>query len=305
MNKLAWFFLANLLLSSKLLAASQQRDFIVVKINNKAITKSEIDDRYKFIALTSKITPKSDSEKKIIQSQIIDKMVDEELIRQEAKNLKIETSQKEVDEAVEIVASNQKQTPAKIKILISKNNLSYQAYLMQIESELLWSKIVSEVLRGRVKVSEVETNEFFEQAKYNTDVRRFLLSEIMIMKSENSDKFATKLVQELRSGADFNSVSQQFSSSLINEIGWVSQSDIDPKIFSAISNLSKGGYSDPVLLGDGYHIFKVLDAKTESKVSERDLSAAKNIIFNRKLQNIAKGYLMDLRKKAFIEIKKD
>ncbi len=305
MKRLAWFLLANLLLSSKLMAAPQAKDYIVVKINNKAITKSEVDDRFKLIALTSKITPKSESEKKIILSQIIDKMVDEELIRQEAKNLKIETSQKEVDEAVEIVAANQKQTAQKIKALISKNNLSYQGYLMQIESELLWSKIVSEVLRGKVKVSEVETNEFFEQAKYNTDVRRFLLSEIMIMKSDNSDKFASKLVHELRSGADFNSISQQFSSSLINEIGWVSQSDIDPKIFSAISNLSRGGYSEPVLLGDGHHIFKVIDSKIESKVSERDLSAAKNLIFNRKLQNIAKGYLMDLRKKAFIEIKKD
>ena len=157
-------------------------------------------------------------------------------------------------------------------------------------------------MRSKVKVSDTELKEFFEQSKLSSDVRKFLLAEIVISQSTNSAKFAEKLTEELRRGADFKALAEQFSSGVEQEIGWVSQADIDEKIYTAIAKLGKGGYSDPVKLNDGYHIFKVVDSKSGQKIAEQDLGAAKNIIFSRKLQTLAKGHLMDLRKKAFIEV---
>ncbi len=52
-------------------------------------------------------------------------------------------------------------------------------------------------------------------------------------------------------------------------------------------------------------IFKLLDSKIENKINDQDLNEARNIIFSRKLQSVAKGHLMDLRKKAFVEVKRD
>ncbi|MBU6139977.1 MAG: SurA N-terminal domain-containing protein [Proteobacteria bacterium] len=281
-------------------------DFVAAKVNNKAITNSEVSDRYRFVILTSKITTKDANEKKILREQVINKMVDEELIRQDAKNLKIEISEKELKEAIELVATQRKQTPAQFKSLLQRNNLSFESYSNQIEAEICWSKIISEVLRGRVKISDVEVKEFFEQNQLNSDVRKFFLAEVLISQSENAAQFAEKLSLELKRGADFKAIIKQFSSSVIGdgsgEIGWVAQADLDPKIYAAISKLGKGEYSESVKLANGYHIFKVLDSKVESNVADQDLKAAKNMIFNRKLQILAKGYLMDLRKKAFIEI---
>ena len=65
--------------------------------------------------------------------------------------------------------------------------------------------------------------------------------------------------------------------------------------------LKKGGYTNPIALSDGYHIFKVLDAKAEDKIHDQDLKAARNVIFSHKLQTAAKGYMIDLRKKSFVE----
>ena len=287
--------------------SAELTDFVVAKINNKAIADSEVVDRYRFVVLTAKLSVKEAGEQKILREQIIDKMVDEELIRQDAKNLKIEAGEKEIKDGIELIALQRKQTPEQFKALLQRNNLSFESYSKQVETEILWSKIIAETLRSKVKVSDVEVREFFEQHKLNSDVRKFLLAEVLISPSENAVQLASKLAIELKSGADFKTIVKQFSSSVIGdgsgEIGWVAQTDLDPKIYVAISKLGKGDYSDSVQLADGYHIFKLLDSRVETKIADQDLNAAKGIIFNRKLQSLAKGYLMDLRKRAFVEIK--
>ena len=287
--------------------SAELTDFVVAKINNKAIADSEVVDRYSFVVLTAKLSVKEAGEQKILREQIIDKMVDEELIRQDAKNLKIEAGEKEIKDGIELIALQRKQTPEQFKALLQRNNLSFESYSKQVETEILWSKIIAETLRSKVKVSDVEVREFFEQHKLNSDVRKFLLAEVLISPSENAVQLASKLAIELKSGADFKTIVKQFSSSVIGdgsgEIGWVAQTDLDPKIYVAISKLGKGDYSDSVQLADGYHIFKLLDSRVETKIADQDLNAAKGIIFNRKLQSLAKGYLMDLRKRAFVEIK--
>jgi len=303
------FFQSQAVLAANKSAPSQD-NYIIAKINNKAITNSEVVDRYRFVISVSKISIKEEDEKKLLIAQIIDKMIDEELIRQEAAKLKFEVTADEVRDSIDVVALQQKKNATQFKLFFINNNLSFDNYLKQVESEILWSKIISEVMRSKVKVTEVEVKEFFEQHKYNTDVKKFFVAEVLISPagnvSENIAQLANKLAVELKQGADFKNIVRQFSNSITSEnngeIGWVSQSEIDAKIYVAISKLGKGEYSNPVLLADGYHIFKLLDFKTESKIADQDLNAARNAIFSRKLQSVAKGYLMDLRKKAFVEV---
>lgn len=280
-------------------------DYIVAKVNNKAITKSELDDRYKFVLFIAKLNIKNKEEKAILINQIMDKMIDEELIRQHAKSLNMEVSAGQIRDVIDDIAKSQKKNATQLKLSIINKGLSFNNYLNQVESEILWSQIISQVLRSKIKVTDVEINEFFEQQKFDTNVTRFNLAEIFIPKSENAKKLAEKLVVELKNGADFKNVVKQFSSSFSVEndgvLGWVSHNEIDPKIYNAIKVLKINGYSQPVLLADGYFIFKILDRRIETKIAEQDLLAAKNIIFSKKLQTYSKGYLMDLRKDAFVE----
>jgi len=284
--------------------ALMAQNLVVAKINNKIITESEVNDRYRFVIAISGIGIKNSADQKLLRNQVVDKMIDEELIRQDAQVLKMEVSADEVRDAIEILALQRKQNVAQFKAFFTRKAISFENYIKQVEAEILWSKIMSEVLRSKVRISDFEVKEFFEQHRLNSDVRKFLIAEVLIS-GNNAPQLAHKLLEELRAGANFQTIVQQFSSGISaetnGEIGWVSQGDIDPKIYEAISRLNKNGYSDVVTLSDGYHIFKLLDAKTERKISDQDLSAARNQIFNAKLQNVAKGYLMDLRKKAFIE----
>lgn len=314
LNSFLKFFLPLFFFVTNSFAALQESNFVIAKINNKIITNLDLTDRYRFVTLFSKMSNISSTDRKNLLSQIVDKMIDEELIRQEAENLKITVTADEIHDAVELMALHQKQNAVAFKFSLFKHGISFENYAKQVESELLWSKIIIEVLKPKVKITDVETKEFFEQQKFNINVRKFYIAEIFIPQNEGvlngANSLAKKLVSELRSGANFKNMVKQFSRDSLSvehdgEIGWVSNNDIDPKIYQEIAKLKKGGYSDPVFLSDGYYIFKLIDSKTETKIEDRDLNAARNNIFMHKLQSLAKGYLMDLRKRAFVEVNRD
>lgn len=276
---------------------------VVAKVNNKAITNLELYDRYNFVLLLSKVKISNENDKKLLLRQILDKIIDEELIIQNAKSFQIDVEQKEVDEMVEILANKQGQT----KEFFEKNHLSYQNYLDQIKSEILWSKIVTNVIKPKIKVSDFRIREFLEQQKVDIEYKKYNISEIVILNNESlSRKFAEKILLDLRNGANFKNFVKQFSSGFSMEsdgkIGWIYKSDIDARIYSEISKLKVGEYSDIVMLDDGFHIFKLNDVKSEIKISKQDFDVAKNAIFVRELQNQAKGYLIELRRKAFVEV---
>ena len=100
---------------------NSQKNFIIAKINNKIITNSELTDRYNFVIAASKIKITDASDKKLLLTQILDKMIDEELIRQEAATLKIEVNAQEIEETLEILAANQKKNSAQLKIFFLNN----------------------------------------------------------------------------------------------------------------------------------------------------------------------------------------
>lgn len=313
--KILIFFVAVIWSQISVLAAGYQtnipqENFIVAKVNNRAITNLELADRYRFVIKVSKISIKNSQDKELLESRIIDKMIDEELIRQEADDLKIEATKEEVDDAIELMALRQNKNTAKFKLFFLRKKLSFDNYLKQIESEILWSKIISQILKPRVKVTEVEVREFFEQQKYDISIKKFSISEILISKGgsfgNNAASLAKKLVDELRQGADFDNIVQQFSASFSSEnagkIGWVSRNDVSPKVYEVVLKLTKNSYSNPVLLADGYHIFKLLDIKTETEITDKDFNIARNAIFIKKLETITRGHLMDIRKKSFIEV---
>jgi peptidyl-prolyl cis-trans isomerase SurA len=319
MIKLALTFLIFSLFSQNLsaqnsifnrdVAAKNQSIYAVAKINNTIITSSELIDRYKFVLFDSGIVVKSDIEKINIINQILDKMIDEELIRQEAKKYEIKISEEEVKEAITIIMAQKKERISSYKSKLIKNKISYDNFLKQINAEISWSKIASEFLASRIKITDFEINEFIEQNSLSKNYRKVLLGEIFLPSIDGKENkiLANKLVEDLRSGADFKTFVKQFSkdsfaSDSFGEIGWVIESNLEEKIRKGIAGLEIKQYSNPIFLNNGFYIFKLIDVKNEIKLEDKDINFAKNNLFLKKLQILAKSSLNEIRKNSFIEI---
>lgn len=291
------------------LSAQNSQDFVIAKVNNKIITNSQVQSRIRYVKNTANFKINNSDEQKILVEQVIDKMIDEELFLQEAEKLKIEISESDIDNALEQIARKRKQNVVQFKLFLSKNSINLKQFSRSLEAQIAWERIIESNFVNKIKVSDIEIEEFLEQGGLRADQRKFLIAEIVILKNpknSSSEEFVNKIYQELLGGANFKEMVRQFSTSITSqndgEIGWVAQGDIDPKIYQTINTLAKNNYSKPILLNDGYHIFKLIDSKVEKNIDEKQGNVAKNIIARNKINNMAKGYLMDIRKKAFVEI---
>jgi peptidyl-prolyl cis-trans isomerase SurA len=295
---------------------SYKKIFVVAKVNDQVITNLDLKDRYKFVLKISKISVNSKKEKLLLLNQLLQKMIDEELYIIEATNLGITADSSELNATLEKVALNQNKSINSFKKFFKKNYLSYDNYKKQVKSQILWSKIVKKTISSKVKVGESEIEEMLELKRIKSSVTQILLSEIYIPfdyktgnNKINSENLSNKLAKELRKKKNFKSIAKQFSRSPTSEfggeIGWVKKGDINSKIYQEIQDLPIGGISEPLLINDGYYLFKVSDKKALNNLGKKDMNEVTNYIFNKKLQTATKSYLMDLKKKSFIEINQD
>ena len=298
----------------------KQQIIAVAQIDNQVITNIDLINRYNFLLSASPITVNSVQERQLLINQILQKMIDESLQLNEANKLNVNLSDGQLEEAVYKVAVSQNHSLDEFKNFFKENNLSYDSYLKQLKSQILWNKIVSNIVSKQVKVSDIEIKELLELKKIKRTSLKLSLSEIYIPfdyqindQKVDAEKLVNKLANELRkdekSSEQFVNIAEHFSRSATSEfggqIGWVGEDDIDPEVYNLISHMTIGQVSEPMVKNDGYYLFKLNDKKVVNNLEEDDINQIRNLIFSKKLQIAAKSYLLELRKKAFIEINKE
>ena len=296
-------------------ASPKQPVFVIAKIGNQAITNIDLMERYNLILKISKIKFANRQEKQIVLNQILQKMIDEELQIKEAANIGAVLDQKELNESMTDLVKSWNPNNKRIKDFFTKESLSYDGFLKQMQAQLLWSEIIRKAVAQKVKISQSDIDELLELRKINANIEKFFLAELFIPNNYknqedviDSKKLAFKLFNELTNGSNFNNLVKQFSRSptaeFNGEIGWVGKGDVDQKIYQEVVKTKVGNITKPILMNDGYYLFKVSNKNNFSSLTPQDLEQVRNIIFNKKLQLLAKGYLMNLRKNAYIEIDK-
>ena len=236
---------------------------------------------------------------------IAKRMVEEELILQKAKIYKITIDPKELDSKIESFVQKNHKNLEKFKLFLQKNNWNFANFQKQIEVELVWKKIIEEVIKPSVSVSIIEIKEWLEKEKIEGQNDKYLLQDFLIENSLNSQEFADKIYEELRSQDNFKNFINNFLLLKTKEnsqnTSWFWSSELNQKIHQSISNLKIDEYSKPVLLEDGWHIFKLIDKRNDLKLSDQEYDFIKNQIVNRKTELAIKNYLQELRKRAFVQ----
>jgi len=134
---------------------------------------------------------------------------------------------------------------------------------------------------------------------------QFEISEIFLgyedsKEEEEANILANRLVEQLREGASFSAVAQQFSQSSTSGqggyIGWVAEGQLDNEVINAIKNLDKDGISNPINSTGGYYIIRLNDiTKAGGKNPLRNQYDLVSIIFNKEniqdANNFAKEFI--------------
>jgi hypothetical protein len=120
--------------------------------------------------------------------------------------------------------------------------------------------------------SETELKDAYESNKSRLVIpKAYRLAQIYIKLDPANEAAGKKRLNEVNQqltakGADFSAIATKTSDDAASagkggEIGWLSESQIQPGILNEVKSLKTGVLSKPIRLPDGWHILKVLDVR--------------------------------------------
>lgn len=279
---------------------------IYAVVNGDVITSRDMQDRANAFVATTQI-PITDQNKKIVLDKVLQSAVDEKIKLQEAKKNGIEISDKELEEGVKAFAKSNGVSVSEFKQMLKSVQVNEKAFKEQMKAEMAWGRLVQRKAAQNVNVSRNEVKKVIDSITRDTKKQKFMVSEIVIHKKDGAH--IGELVQTLRQDPRFELYAMQFSQSPTarngGRLGWVSSEQLASVLSQKLEKMKEGEVSDAVLVGSDYYILK-LEKKYTPGVDKMPIPSeteVKEMLENKKLEEVAEKYLRDLRNKAIIDRK--
>ena len=241
-------------------------EMIAAKINGEIITLSELENELVSIReQIKKVYPPEEQGNafKVEQKKMLNLLIENKLILQNAKKAGINISAVEVNRYLEEAVTNMRkkfpdEKTFKKALFERQTNLNElrRGYRSRIEEELIIQRYVEQEVKSKIEVSEEEINDYFENQKEEVRARHILLK---------TEEEANTVLSELNNGKDFNELAKEKSQgpSAIKggDLGYFRKGDMVPEFEEKVFQMSKGEIAGPVKTELGFHIIKLEDRR--------------------------------------------
>ena len=305
------FCFASIAVHERVSAAEQG---IVAVVNEDVISNKDLTDRVRLVMASSGLPNRPDIRQRV-SAQVLNALIDEQIMLQEAESMNIEITQEEVDGGFATLAQQNNMGADQFKTMIRRGGLEVSTLYRQIRAQLSWAKVVQRRLRSRVVITERDIDSKLERMRSNIGKSEYLAAEIFLPVSDKSGEaksreLAQRIVSEIRErNASFFKLAQQFSASAGSaqggDLGWLQEGQMDPHIQQALNKINKNQVTDPVRTQSGYHILLLRDERT---LKEENLPSRDQISYQlgiERLERLQVSHLRDIRAASFIDVRTD
>ncbi len=294
-------------------------DRVVAVVNQEIITLSELEkwiDPFK-----EKIVAEDRLEKReqvqALRQEVLEKLIEEKLIDQEAKKLGIKVSSKEIEATLETVRRRNSATQEQLEKALIAEGLTLESYKKQIEKGLRRRKLISSAVKVETKAGEKELREFYQK-----NIDRYRINEtfrpahiLFVIPKEATQgeireirKKCERVLGKIKGGDDFGEMallySQDASSKSRGDLGYFRKGELLPVFEREALRLKVGEVSGIVRTEFGFHIIKLLDRKGVDPLPFEEVRAKVEAdYYDVETEKAFRQYLSTLREKSFIEIK--
>ncbi len=280
-------------------------DGVLAVVNGEIILASDL--RYELKKEAIQINSNPQYTKNSSQRDLLDKMINELILEQRAKNLQIDVEPDVVERVMMDIAKRGGLSLKQLQNEIENQGLSYNRFRKGIEKELLFTRLRDVEVESQLRVSENEIDFFLEfHANNNLSADEVLVSQFKVpfekTLSKNDKKKLKKDVIERLSNLKnkFKDLGASSKPKLNNfvSMGWRSYDRL-PKLFvRKIQVLKKGEFSEIVESPSGFHILFLEDRRSSIIEKEVPTFKARHILLkidSPKNESTVFNTAMDLR----------
>lgn len=228
----------------------------VAKVNDRAITRYELDQRTKFLTL---LNAPGD-----VQQMALDALIEDRLRQQAAKAAGVVVTEDMIKGGMAEFAARANLDTEQFIAALAEGGVDAQTFRDFVAAGLAWRGVVRAKF-GDTRPSEGEVTRALSLTSQRTPVDRVFLAEIILPttgpEAANNRARAERLAQEIKTESDFSTAASRFSSTPTRTrggvVGWVPVESLPPELRGAILALKKDQVTAPIDMGEGVAIYQV------------------------------------------------
>jgi peptidyl-prolyl cis-trans isomerase SurA len=259
-----------------------QETRIAAVVNDDVISLVDLQQRIRMVLLTSNIDDQPQARQRLA-GQVLRTLVDEKLQLQEAKRLNITVSSQELDEAVVRVEAQNHLPKGGLDDYLRQRSIERSAVVDQLRASLAWGKLVRRRLAQTNTVSEEEVEDATQRMREAEGQPLNRVAEIFLAvddprQEEEVHRFGERLFEQMREGASFPALAQQFSQAATaavgGDIGWVTPSQLGPEMEAVVARLNPSEVAPPFRAAGGYYIVLLIDRRISTGSAAQDATVS-------------------------------
>lgn len=283
-------------------ALAQSPHGIAAVVNDDIVTSHDLRQRTLFMVATTGIK-RDEASISRAQRQALRNLVDEHIQMQESEKYDQTIGDEEINRSVARLIGQNGLDPNEVVQRLASVGVSIETMREQVRSELAWQRIINGLYGSRIRISDAQIDETINRLSANASKPNYRVAEIYIEASpdiggiDGAMEGANAMIAQLKDGAPFPLLAQQFSSSPTaakgGDLGWVREGELRPELNEVVPQLEKGGLSTPIRVPGGVYVIALVD----KKISEADtLYKLRQVVVKNDDIEAAKSQLVSLRK---------
>lgn len=293
-------------------AARAQSDLFrpAAVVNDDIISVLDLAMRVQLAVVAAGVEDTQDVRRRLTP-QVLRSLIDERLQMQEAKRLDISVTDVQVAGALEQIAQQNNMTEGQFLTMLRNRGIIPTTLIDQIRAQIAWQAIIQRRLRPNVVITQEEVEEVASRLSVRRGTVERRVAEIFIpiestAKEAEAQANASRLLEELRQGANFAGLARQFSQSstapLGGDLGWVRDGELDEELNTVLAQMGPGEVSAPVRTVSGFHILYLRDMR-KNEGQDIDRGRIEETLTNQRLDQLAQRSLQDLRRAANVDVR--
>ena len=250
-------------------------DDIKAIVNDGVVLSSDLRSSLAFVKQQARSNGQSLPSDDALTKRVMQQLIDREIRRQHARNIGVAIDPSSVNRAIEQIARNNNMDTLQFRETLRNQGFNFDLFRDNIEQELLLQRLIERDVQARIRVSQIEIDDFVSSIKNDTESQqRYLLQHILIAAAPGSDADtledararANDVLSQLQAGADFASVATAESDGARalkgGDLGWRTLQELPEFLAGPVATLAVGEITEPIRSANGLHIVQLNDRQS-------------------------------------------
>jgi peptidyl-prolyl cis-trans isomerase SurA len=308
------------LLLTPVAARARVVERVAAVVGDSLVLASEVEDRVG--PLMVDVNHITDPDKRAarataLRHEVLERLIDDELILQQANELKLSISSEQVDASIEEIKKQNSLTDDQLREALRTQGMTMAAYRADLRRQLLRYRVLNIAVGSRVNISDDEVRSYYDRHMKDGSNVQVRAAHVFVAIPDGADTAtvadkqaqAQKILERAQAGEDFAKLARETSDDAATrndggDLGYFGKDMLPKAIEELVFAMKVGEVRGPIRVDRGFHVIKLVDRKTKDpKPFDEVKDDIRMQLRQKDMERQTKIYLAELRKKTLVDVR--